>query len=296
MTRTVRTSMVTVFALVAALALVACSNDDEPTIPTVAVTAADFSFTLPATLAGGLTRIEMTNAGQDSHHMQLLKLNQGVSQADFQGTLQGVLQSIPTEGEAALFGLFNVAALAGGPSGTVPGGKSTAIVDLKAGEYALVCFIAGADGVPHVAKGMVQPVTVTAPTGDAPAAPESYASVDLIDYAFLGVPVSLPTGETTLKVTNKGQEPHEFTVLKLDGITAEQAIAIFTAPPSDAAPAGPPPFLDAGGFQAIMPGDSGYAVLNLEAGNYLALCFVPSPVNEFAPHMALGMTTPITVR
>jgi hypothetical protein len=295
MTRTVQKSIVMIFAFVAALALVACSSDDEPTISTVAVTAADFSFTLPATVEGGLTRIEMTNAGQDSHHMQILKLNDGVSQADFQTTIQGVIQSLPEQGEAALFQIFEVAALAGGPSGAAPGGQSTAIVDLKAGEYTLVCFIAGADGVPHVAKGMVQAVTVTAPTGDAPAAPESYASVDLIDYAFLGVPVSLPTGETTLKVTNKGQEPHEFTVLKLEGIAAEQALALFTAPPSDAAPAGPPPFSDAGGFQAILPGDSGYAVLNLEAGNYFTLCFVPSPVNEFALHMVLGMTSSFTV-
>ncbi len=282
-------------SLIAPLALAGCGGGGA-SIPTVPVTAADFSFSLPETIAGGLIRLQLTNSGQDSHHMQVVKLNQGVSQQQFQETLQETLQAFPQEGEAALSRIFQIVAFTGGPSGIGPGGQSEAVVDLQAGDYVLLCFIAGADGIPHLAKGMVQPLTVTAPPSDRPAEPEALATVAMDDFAFMGVPATLPEGKTTLKVTNQGKEPHEMTVLRLEGITAQQALEILTGPPGGEAPAGPPPFKDAGGFQAIMPGQSGWATLDLQAGEYIALCFVPSPANEFAPHVALGMITPITVK
>ena len=228
--------------------------------------------------------------------MQVVKLNQGVSQQQFQETLQETLQAFPQEGEAALGRIFQVVAFTGGPSGIGPGGQSEAVVDLQAGDYVLLCFIAGADGIPHLAKGMVQPLTVTEPPSDRPAEPEALATVGLDDFAFAGVPTTLPEGRTTLKVTNQGQEPHEMTLLRLEGINAQQALEILTAPPGGEAPAGQPPFKDAGGFQAIMPGQSGWTTLNLQAGEYIAVCFVPSPANGFAPHVALGMITSITVK
>ena len=282
-------------SLIALLASAACGGE-EPSIPIVGVTAADFSFSLPDTIAGGLVRFQLTNSGQDSHHMQVVKLNQGVSQQQFQGPLQGTLQAIPQEGEAALGRLFQIVTFTGGPSGIGPGGESEAMVDLQAGDYALLCFIAGADGIPHLAKGMVKPLTVTAPSSDRPVEPAAPVTVGLDDFAFTGVPVNLSAGRTTLKVTNQGQEPHEMTVFRLEGVSAQQALEIVTTPPGGDAPAGPPPFKDAGGFQAIMPGQSGWTTLDLQAGEYIAICFVPSPANGFASHAALGMMTPFTVK
>ena len=227
--------------------------------------------------------------------MQILKLNQGVTQGQFQDTVQGVLEAIPTAGEAALFGLFEVATMAGGPAGIGPGGTSSATLDLQPGEYSLVCFIAGSDGVPHIAKGMVAPLTVGSLASDQPSEPSADVEVSLADFAFNGAPSNLDAGETTFKVVNEGQEPHEMAILRLDGITVDAAKEILMTPPGEA-PAGPPPFNDAGGFQANMPGDSGWATVDLEKGEYVLVCFVPSPANEFAPHLALGMFSSITVQ
>ena len=202
-------------SLLVALVLAACGG--ESSTPALAVTAADFSFSLPDTIEGGLIRLELTNSGQDPHHMQVVKLNQGVSQQQFQETLQETLQAFPEEGEAALGRVFQIVTFTGGPSGIGPGGLSEAVVDLQAGDYVLLCFIAGADDIPHLAKGMVQPLTVTAPPSDRPA-------------------------------------------------------------------------------EAVMPGQSGWTTLNSQAGEYIAVCFVPSPANGFAPHVALGMVTSITVQ
>ncbi len=283
-----------VVSFIATLVLAACGC--ESSIPTVAVTAADFSFTLPDTIEGCLIRLELTKSGQDPHHMQVVKLNQGVSQQQFQETLQETLQAFPEEGEAALGRVFQIVTFTGGPSGIGPGGQSEAVVDLPAGDYVLLCFVAGADGIPHLAKGMVKPLTVTAPPSDRPTEPAALAMVGLNDFAFTGVPATLSAGSTTLKVTNQGQEPHEMTVFRLEGINAQQALEILTAPPGGERPARPPPLKEAGGFQALMPGQSGWTTLDLQAGEYIAVCFVPSPANEFAPHIALGMITSITVQ
>jgi uncharacterized cupredoxin-like copper-binding protein len=285
-----------VFALVgaAAIATLIAGCSGKPEIPTVVVEARDFAFSLPASVPGGLTLFGLKNVGKDPHHMQFLKFNDGVTQEKFQTTLQGALQAVPTEGEAALFRIFEVATLAGGPAGVGPGDRIEAVVDIPQGQYALVCFLAGADGVPHLAKGMVQPLTVTAAPAERPGAPKADVNVSLRDWAFGGAPASLKAGTTAFKVTNEGKEPHEMAVIKLKGATAEQARTFLMTPPGQA-PSGPPPFEDAGGFQGIMPGQSGWVWLELERGEYAFLCFIPSPAKEFAPHLALGMFSPLKV-
>ncbi|MBI4329489.1 MAG: hypothetical protein HY685_06460 [Chloroflexi bacterium] len=267
----------------------------QATIPEVVLTAADYSFTSPASIAGGLTRVRLTNSGAESHHAQFLRLNESVTVDQFTTTLQSALQAIPTEGEAALGRIFAVVTFEGGPATTLAGQQGEAVVDLKAGQYVLVCFAPDATGVPHLAKGMVQPLTVAAAPATRPPEPTVKATVDLNNFAFTGFP-AMSTGKTTLKLMNKGTEPHEMGVVRLKGITAAQFLEILSAPPGGEAPSGPPPFEDAGGFQAMMPGETGWAVLDLTPGEYALICFVPSPANEFKPHVALGMFYPFTVK
>ena len=59
-------------------------------------------------------------------------------------------------------------------------------------------------------------------------------------------------------------------------------------------PAGPPPFADAGGLGAIAPGTSQWLKLNLQPGQYAALCFVPDSVTG-KPHYMLGMAAQFSV-
>ena len=81
---------------------------------------------------------------------------------------------------------------------------------------------------------------------------------------------------------------HEANVLQLaEGATVESVAAWFQAS------AGPPPFTNMGGAQAVMPGASTLATLNVEAGNYAFICFVPN--GEGVPHAFLGMVKPFTV-
>lgn len=43
-----------------------------------------------------------------------------------------------------------------------PGQTAEATVDLPRGEYLFICLVTSPDGVAHVLKGMVKPLTVTA--------------------------------------------------------------------------------------------------------------------------------------
>ena len=135
--------------------------------------------------------------------------------------------------------------------------------------------------------------------------PAEDAAVELVDFGFASLPAELPAGKLTIKATNSGTEMHELIVISpVEGFTAEDIVGMLTMPPAspeaDASsehdhgtPApeesGPPPFNFNGGLQGIMPGMTGYAIVDLAPGEYIAFCGIPSPANGGAPHFMLGM-------
>lgn len=300
-----RVSLVSLMLVLAAFGAVAaaCGGDGgggakESAIRTVASTATDFAIDAPDFFDQGIVRLTLTNNGKETHHLQVLKLKSGVIQAKFLATLDQALAAVPTEGEAAFNRLFAVADLAGGAGPADPGGSSEAVVTLEPGQYVFTCFIAGADGVPHIAKGMTEPVTVNPkPGARQPAPPTASVSVDLVDFAFTGIGATLPAGKTTIAVSNKGQQSHEMSLLRLKGITAGDLRKLLTTPPDPNAPppSGPPPYESAGGFQGIAPGGNGWTTVNLTPGEYVLLCFLPDQASG-KPHVALGMFKPLTVQ
>lgn len=266
------------------LAAAACGVA-APAIPTVSIGAADYSFTSADSISGGLIRLQLNNTGKEAHHAQFARLNEGVTLQQFQAGLQ--------KGEAAVFPLIT---FQGGPPAVEPAKQAEAVVDLPVGQYVLLCFIPSPDGVPHLAKGMVKQLTVTAAPAKQPDKLAVKGTVDLVDFHFSGLPGNVTAGKTTLAVVNKGKEPHEMALLKPKGIPAAQLLQVLSAPPGSAPPPGPPPFEWAGGYQAIMPGATGWATLDLAAGEYALICFVPSPANQGKPHFALGMFHPFSVK
>jgi hypothetical protein len=263
--------------------------------PEVVYVGAEYSFTGPAEVAAGLTRLTLRNEGQMDHHMMVVKFNEGKSVAD-----------LPAAMAAGLPGLFELGVSIGGPGGTGPGQQATVIYDLAEGNYILICVIPDEDGIPHVAKGMALPITVTAGTGTA-AAPQADASIAMMDFHFSGLPATVTPGQHIWEITNQAQQLHEIVVLQLaPGVTYEQIEAIFSAPPAAtpmagmgestpmAAQAGQPPFTSITGTAPASPGTQGWLVLDLAAGEYVAICFVPD-AQTGAPHFALGMISPFTV-
>jgi len=290
-----RTQSPRLCGLVIIAALAAGCSSSPPTIPEIDLSARDFAFSVPDTIQGGLVRFHVTNDGAETHHVQLIHLNAGVSRAQFDSVWASILAATQTEGGSAFFRLFDYASLAGGGAEIDPGLSTDVTLDLAAGDYRLVCFLTSPEGTPHFAKGMMGWLTVTAPPADGPAPPTADGHVELADFQFRGLP-PMDSGKTTLEVTNSGTEAHEMVVMRLQGISTEAALRVLTGTaPEGEVPSDPPPFKSVGGMQAIMPGQRGWVTLDLEPGNYVLVCFIPSGAHEGKPHVQLGMIRPFTV-
>jgi hypothetical protein len=245
-------------------------------MPELMIHAHDYSYDLPKQVAAGIVRISIDNDGKEPHHAQLARLNDGVTQDQFLAALQ--------EGEEAMFPLVS---FAGGPAPIDAGGSQTVLMELTAGNYVVLCFVPAADGLPHLAKGMVGFFEVVAGENKT-AAPAADAVVELLDFSF-NLPEAVKAGKQTWLVTNKGQQLHEVNLMKLiEGKTIDDVMA-WAKDPTTA-----PPFMNVGGFQAIHPGATGWMELDLSVGEYIAICHVPDPATGKA-HEALGMVSPFTV-
>lgn len=225
-------------------------------------------------------QIDATNSGQEPHHAQVVRLNDGVTMDQLNEALQ--------QGPEAALGLVS---LAGGVGGIGPGEIQTVYLNLTEGDYILLCFIAGHDGMPHLAKGMIEPVTVTAATGQKAAAPEADITLGLHDFSF-DMDEVIEAGEVNIKVDNHGVQPHEWILFKLDEGKTLADMPAFLAQGENAS--GPPPGTEAGGAQAISSHGSEVIAMNLDAGNYVALCFLPDPESGKS-HAELGMIQEFTV-
>jgi hypothetical protein len=246
-------------------------------IPTITITAKDHSFELPQQVEAGLVTIEFENQGQEVHHAQLLQLNDGVTVEQFGAALQ--------EGPAAALALVTPA---GGPGPVQPGGEQRVTVELEPGPHVLICIVPGADGVPHIAKGMMAQLQVVESKAAAVQAPQVDGEATLLDFSFT-LPETIRAGKQTWKISDQGEQPHELILVKLaEGKTIADVQQWMHQP------AGAPPFIFAGGMQAIDAGESAYLHLNLAPGNYVAICYLPDPASG-QEHAALGMVMPFTV-
>jgi plastocyanin len=241
------------------------------------VTAKDFSFEAPPTVAAGVVTVSVKNGGNEDHQAQLARIADGKTLADVVAALQA--------NEAAAFALLT---FSGGPTGATPGSTATATTSLEPGNYAMLCFILSPDGVPHIAKGMVASLEVTEPATGA-TMEEGEAEVAMTDFAYEPA-VTLSAGAHVIAVKNGGPQPHEATVVLLnDGVTIESLKTAFAAgqPPA-------PPYTRAGGIAAIAANMEGTIHLDLPAGSYAFICFLPDPATGKS-HAELGMIGGLTV-
>jgi hypothetical protein len=114
------------------------------------------------------------------------------------------------------------------------------------------------------------------------------------EYAF-DMPTSIPAGLTTFRLIDKGKEPHHLFVMKLEqGKKASDFFEAFKAM-AHGGPGGPPPtwMRPVGGPNAPNPGAETNATLNLDPGEYVAFCVIPTP--QGAPHIMMGMIKGFTV-
>lgn len=269
-----KTANATTDSTTASAAVSVASTAAAPNV--VTVHARDFAYdSLPAQIPAGMTTFKLINDGQTLHHMEIVRLDSGKTLAN----LEAELAKPAAPPSWAVF--------EGGPNAPDPGKQSNATLDLQPGNYAILCLVDVPGGVPHFAKGMVRPFTVTAATGPQSPAPTSDVTITLSDYVFdLSTP--LTAGTHTFAVKNAATQMHEVELVRLaPGKTVEQLLSWINKP------SGPPPAAAIGGI-APFSGTTKYFTADITPGTYALICFVPD-AKDGKPHFMHGMTKTITV-
>jgi len=274
--------VILLFTALAALTLVASAcqaSGQASSIPEVVIKASDYTYDNPAEIQAGPTYIKMENVGEEFHHVQLLRLNDGVTLEQFQAALQ--------QGEDAALPLVT---LHGGVGVLAKGDSGRVLMDIPEGQYLLACFIPSSDGIPHLAKGMLTPMKVVAnESTEAVQIPEADVKVALKDFNFV-LPENINSGKQTWEISNEGPQPHEIMVMKLgDNMTMADIQAYFESME------GAPPFEFMGGMQGLSVGEKGILELNLNPGSYIIACGIPDPASG-QPHSELGMVMQFDVQ
>ena len=130
--------------------------------------------------------------------------------------------------------------------------------------------------------------------------------VEATDYAFSNVGSTYDAGIVSFDLTNAGEESHEFVLFrKNDGVTQsfDEILALGEEESQELV-------TNVAGISPIAPGDTDYSVVDLESGDYVALCFLPVGATpevveavesgqqeppEGPPHFTQGMKVAFTV-
>ena len=239
------------------------------------IVASDFQFAAPDTVAAGLTNIVMVNQGKEPHQAVVMRIDSGKTQAEVQAGMMG--NTIPAW-----------MSFPGGPNGAVPGDSTNAMAVLTPGNYMLVCFLSGADGKPHLMKGMTKNFVVK-PAGAAMAMPAGDVTVTAKDYGFDVAP-AITAGTHTIRMANAGPQLHEIALLKVaPGKTMAQVQAWMGTDMKS-----PPPFMEVGGIAGLSVGQTANFTASFGKGDYILICFVPD-AKDGKPHVAHGMMLPFKV-
>lgn len=246
--------------------------------PEVVIRTRDFQFLdVPLTVPAGITTIRLINEGPDFHHAWLVRLEDG-------RTLDDALD-VFAAGDPQPDWMVDI----GGP-GTpgMPGEEVSVTLDLRPGTYAVLCVVPAEDGVPHIMKGMMHPLTVLPNDGPTAELPPADLVMTLDDYSF-AIDGEVTAGTRTIRVINNALQSHEVVFARLEAGSTPLDFARFVETRT-----GEPPGRIVGGTTAIGRGGMNQITLVFEPGEYALLCFVHDADGQ--SHIAHGMHEQITVR
>ena len=234
---------------------------------TLTITAGEYAYSLKGSPQTGWVTVQFKNGGVENHMMAVVKLKKGVTAAQ--------LKKVAIAQDDA--GFAKIADTSGGGDGSVsgmpsllsPGNTTTTITQLKAGHYGIMCFVpAPADGQPHVAHGMVQTFDVSSTKSSAKPPTDGVSDVTISDSSIT-VPASTAPRNATVKVTNTGTAPHNFTIVKIEsGHTLDEVFSYYNDFFNTGKATGTPPGTIFGGVDDIAPGGVAYVELTLQPGHY----------------------------
>lgn len=273
-------------------------------VQTLAIDGVEYAFEMDdeaaATLRPGWTEVRFDNVGSEAHQVMFARLKDGVDMAEL---------AEAGAGDSSGAGAIEFVDMIGGVSYIDPGNEATALVDLPVGVVIAMCYVPTPAGEAHALLGMQSLFTVGADPGGSTAAPTSEAPAPApgegdrevrgtIELAGDGYRIPDDPEPGWYHVVNTDTDDpasglHELSLLRLDESLDDGALAALVEDLANNVV--PDVGLDAvGGLGAISAGFDGYLWLDLSAGDYLAVDFMPDP-GEPRPHMLDGYWAGFTV-
>lgn len=122
-----------------------------------------------------------------------------------------------------------------------------------------------------------------------------------VDYAYEGLPATVGAGQVGIRMDNEGSEVHEVVILRVNDDVDLSVDELLALPEEEAVMA-----TEFRGVAFAPPGEQASAVIDLEAGRHIAICFIPlgttsmedaGPPDESGgpPHLTQGMVQEFTV-
>ncbi|MBI1258369.1 MAG: hypothetical protein GC204_12935 [Chloroflexi bacterium] len=250
---------------------------DASTPPEFAITVSADGVVVPENISAGLTTITFTNETDAAFSPLFIRLNDGVTMDQF-GAAMG--EDNPSDALALVSVLGGLEA--------APGASTSTTYALTAGNYVVGDF----------ASDAITPFTVAPGSDEAVATPEPNDSdvlVTFVDFAF-GIPDTLPSGEHVWQFSNKGNQPHEMGVFKVeDDATIDSVQTTLMGLMASQDDSADMPYEQALFWTPMSPGAEAWTTVDLEPGTYVAVCFFPDLTSDMMPHMMKGMIKLFTV-
>jgi hypothetical protein len=228
------------------------------------------TFDVPDSVEGGVVEIELTSSVEGEHGAQLVRI-------EGDHTVEEALAAANRWGAGGK-GLPDWLFVAGGTPDVASGESASVTQELEPGRYVVADVNTNASAELEVTEGSLG--------GELPPAE---GKITATEYAFEAD--GLRAGRNAVLFDNAGKEPHLVVASALrPGKTAADAKRFFETEQ------GQPPIDDSRTFStAVVEGGVEQAVeLELEAGRYVLLCFVPDRQGG-PPHIVKGMVSEATV-
>ncbi len=295
--------------LVVALAVLSCgcgnsaddaaSNGSTPTASTAApsavealpvavqeldINATEYSFKFSPDPAGGVkpgwTLLRFHNGGVEPHQVMFARVKDGVNMSEL---------AAAGANDSSGSGAIKFVDMLGGVSYIGANQDTTALVKLPEGVVLAMCYVPDAKGVAHALMGMTTTLKVESPADVATTSTPAITPQDVlgtIELSKEGYRLPDHIGRGWYHVRNTDSTLHELSMLRLgSSIGDDQARKLVedlaANKTTDVKVAA------VGGMGAVSAGFDGYLLLDLAAGDYLAVDFMPEPGRP-RPHMLDG--------
>lgn len=261
--------------------------------PEVKITLTDKAVQLSTdTVSAGLVLLTVTNqmtaagmAEAGSGGAFVVGPPAGMSFAEFQAQANAT----PAASSGGMPAIAYRATILGGPGNLDPGQTGQAIINLPAGQWAVKSY----------GPAPLVPLTATPGAYSTSSAPKAAVTITEVDFSFSGF-TNVPAGPQIWQVEHHGTQPHMLVLVQLPAGTTMAQIMQLLSLPNNATPSpgglNPNQILDRGGVALQSKGTTVWPVVDLSAGHYGAVCFVPDPTKGGEPHAMEGMVSLFDVK